>query len=134
MKIKTQPDNYSCGIYSIINALTVYGEELSREEVKPLTGTTRNGTDEKGLQKALTELGYKYRVYQTKNKNNAWRWVLNNAKNKPLILYVDGDHWLVAAGRIKNKIILLDSVDNAHIVGKEELLKRWKPYWGMSLQ
>jgi|WetSurMetagenome_2_1015567.scaffolds.fasta_scaffold08886_6 ABC-type bacteriocin/lantibiotic exporter with double-glycine peptidase domain len=135
MKLKTQPDNYSCGIYSIINALMIYGENLSREEVINLTHTTRNGTDEKGLINALEELGYKYKIYTTKNKDNAWRWVLSNSANYPLILYVDKDHWLVVAGRIKNKVILLDSVDTAHIVDKQELLKRWQDtnYWGIKV-
>lgn len=128
MKIKTQPDNYSCGVYSIINALIVYDEELSRKEVQNLTGTTLNGTSEKGLQKALTKLGYKYRVYDSKNKNNSWRWVLNNSNKKPLILYVDKDHWLVIAGRIQNKVIALDG----HILNKKELLERWDG-WGMSI-
>lgn len=134
MKVKIQPDNYSCGIYSVINALLVYGENLSREEIKPLTGTTsREGTDEKGIQKALTELGYRYKVYTTKKSDNAWRWILNNSKNRPLILYLDKNHWLVVAGRVKNKVILIDSCSSAEIIGKKELLLRWKPYWGMSI-
>ncbi len=134
MKLQTQPDGYSCGIYSIINALSVYDEELSRLKVGALTDTTKkNGTNERGIQKALCELGYKYRVYKTENPNLAWRWVLRHSINHPLILYVDHDHWLAVAGRVRNKVILLDSYDTAHVVGKKELLERWqdKNYWGM---
>jgi ABC-type bacteriocin/lantibiotic exporter with double-glycine peptidase domain len=136
MMARTQPDDYSCGIYSIINALIVYGENKSRREVGALTQTTENGTDEEGIKQALTELGYKHRVYTSQNGNNAWRWILRHAGFNPLILYVDGDHWLVVAGRIQNKVVLLDSLNNAHIVNKTELLDRWKDkksYYGISI-
>jgi len=114
----------------------VYGEDLSRQEVESLTSTTkRNGTDTAGLKSALTKLGYNYQIYETTIANNAWRWVLTNSINYPLILYVDKEHWTVIAGRIQNKVIMLDSVASALIVGKEELLKRWKDktYWGMKI-
>lgn len=136
MKIKTQPNNYSCGIYSIINSLIVFGDNKSPEEIKEFTHTTsRNGTDEIGIKNALNNLGYTTKEYLTQNKNNAWRWVLNNSINYPLILYLDKkEHWIVVAGRIRNKVILIDSLDTAHIVGKEELLSRWgNQYYGIRI-
>jgi ABC-type bacteriocin/lantibiotic exporter with double-glycine peptidase domain len=128
MKIKTQPNNYSCGIYSIINSLIVFGDSKTPEEVGEFTSTTKEGTDTPGIYNALDNLGYKYKVYKTRNKNNAWRLVLTNSINYPLILYLDKDHWAVITGRIKNKVILIDSFDTAHIDNKQELLARWSNF------
>ena len=136
MKIKTQPNDYSCGIYSIINSLMVYGDSKTPEEVNLFTLTTKEGTDTKGIYNALSNFGYKYRVYKTKNKNNAWRWVLNNSIKYPLILYLDRDHWAVISGRIRNKVILVDSFDTVHIDNKTELLSRWSNlgnFWGLKV-
>jgi ABC-type bacteriocin/lantibiotic exporter with double-glycine peptidase domain len=136
MKIKTQPNDYSCGIYSIINSLIVFGDSKTPQEVGEFTLTTTEGTDTKGIYNALDNFGYKYKVYKSKNKDNAWRWVLNNSIMYPLILYLDKDHWAVVAGRIRNKIILIDSFDTAHIDNKEELLTRWNnsgSFWGIKV-
>jgi ABC-type bacteriocin/lantibiotic exporter with double-glycine peptidase domain len=136
MKIKTQPNNYSCGIYSIINSLIALGDEKSPEEVQELTKTTFEGTDTKGILNALDGFGYKYRKYNTRDRNSAWRWVLNNSVSYPLILYLDGDHWAVIAGRIQNRVILIDSFDTVHITDKAELLTRWNNYnwyWGLRI-
>lgn len=136
-KIKTQPDNYSCGIYSIINALLVYDDHRNREEIKELSKTTyRKGTDEIGIKNCLTELGYKSREYVTKNKNAAWRWVLKNSISYPLILCTeDNQHWAVVIGRIRNKVILVDYED-IKIIGKQELLLDWSykgSFWGLKI-
>ena len=137
MKIKTQPNNYSCGIYAIINALIAFGDNKSPAEIQEYTNTTyRNGTSEKGIKNALNEFGYKTKEYKTQNKDNAWRWVLNNSINYPLILYLNTDHWAVIAGRIKNRVILIDSYDNPSIDNKEELLEKWYNiwYWGLKVK
>ncbi len=135
MQIRTQPNDYSCGIYSIINSLIVFGDSKSPKEVGEFTFTTENGTTEKGIINALNNFGYKTKVYKSSNGENAWRWILNNSINYPLILYVDNDHWIVIAGRISNKVILIDSWEKAEIIGKE-LLERWycsREYFGIKV-
>ena len=135
--MKYQPDNYSCGIYSIINALEAFGDKKSPIEVKYLTDTNKNGTSEKGILTALKEFGYKPVEYKTTNPNNAWKWVLNNSINYPLILIVDEwEHWIVVAGRIKNRIIYLDSKEGCFIYDKKSLLDKWsyKGYYGIKIK
>jgi hypothetical protein len=127
MKIKTQPDNYSCGIYSIINSLIVYGDSYTREEAKEVSGTTyRNGTSEKGIQHALSCIEYSSKEYLSKQEDHAWRWVLKNSTTSPLILIVDkNEHWRAVIGRIRNKGSIIGD-KYTQIVDKSELLARWK--------
>lgn len=137
--MKYQPDNYSCGIYSIINALEVYGDRKSRDEVIEVSGTTKEGTDKYGILNALKEFGYNPIEYKTNNKENAWKWVITNAINYPLILIVDErDHWIVIAGRIRNKIVYIDSSVNegCFILDKSQLLEKWgyRGYYGIKIK
>lgn len=128
-KIRTQPDKYSCGVYAIINSLLSFGDSRRRNQVEKLTSTTWWGTDEKGIKNALLELGYKVKEYKSRSKQNAWEWTLNNSINYPLILIIDNNtHWVVVSGRIRNKVILIDSKEGVSIVGKKEFFHIWENY------
>lgn len=134
--MKTQPNNYSCGVYAVINALLTLGDEKSPKEVQELTGTDKNGTSENGILNALINFGYQPKEYKTNNKDNAWRWVLSNSIEHPLILIVENwEHWVVIAGRIKNKVIWIDSdpKNTVRILNKQELIELWgyRGYYGI---
>lgn len=137
--MKTQPDEYSCGVYAVINALSAIGDEKSPDEVLEYTETDENGTSEKGIKNALEAFGYIVQEYTTHNSNNAWRWVLTNSINYPLILIIEKwNHWVVIAGRLKNKVILIDSdpKNTVAVLGKFELLNKWgyRGFYGIKIK
>lgn len=137
--MQTQPNNYSCGVYAVVNALSAVGENLNPVEVAEYTQTTRAGTSETGIINALRMYGYQTHEYRTKQPINAWKWVLHNSIQHPLILLVEKwEHWVVIAGRIKNKVMLIDSdpKNSVAVVGKQELLERWgyRGYYGIKIK
>lgn len=134
--MQTQPNNYSCGVYAVVNALLALGDKHSPQEVRQYTGTTSEGTSEHGILNALKAYGYPAKEYVSNQTNPAWRWVLKNSIHYPLILIVEKwEHWVVVAGRIQNKVILIDSdpKNTVEVLSKWELLEKWgyRGYYGI---
>jgi ABC-type bacteriocin/lantibiotic exporter with double-glycine peptidase domain len=127
-----QPNSYSCGAVSLVNAARTLGVELSYDDAKRLTGTTaRDGVDERGLINAIAEVGLHYHEYTTSNSQNGWRWLLKWSKTTPLILCLDSyQHWSTVTGRIGRKVILVDprarnGESGVHPIARVDLLERW---------
>lgn len=131
----TQPNRWSCGTLAILNAITALGGETDYETVYRAVGNTvRDGTDEYGILEGLIELGYRGWEYKGKNPDSAWRYVSERCGEYPIVLLVDDwRHWVVATGKLGNKVVVVDSDPNkkknesgALVLSKPELLERWK--------
>ena len=116
-----QPNNYTCGIYAIVN-LTGKSPEI----VSQYTDTTREGTTEEGIINCLIKLGYKPKEYRSNNPNNAYRWL---KRNNSVILVDKWDHWIA----IKNNTVY-DSIEGNNPLTRD-ILEKWsyRGYYGIRL-
>lgn len=135
---KYQINYFECGTRSIQNALSTLGVEIDRDEIRPLAGTNRVwGTSKRGIVSAIRKLGFKATIYQTRNKENAWRWLKRNAVAYPIIALVDvGCHWSTFSGVVADRVILVDPSQyqtkkapdgtGTFCYSKAEALDRWE--------
>jgi len=130
----TQPDNYTCGTYALLNVLRSLGSDSTRAEIKSLAHTTtRKGTTTGGIMYALGYLHYGAREYETSDPELAWRQIRRWASHRPIIALVDGrEHYTVVSGVLDKKIIVIDSGANvlngemgAFPYSKQDWLRRW---------
>ena len=130
-----QPNRYSCGTLSVLNAIMSLGGESTYEDVYAAIGTTsRDGTSDDGILSGLSLLGYRGWEYKGKNPDCAWRYVSENCGKTPVILLVDDwKHWIVATSKASRKVVVIDSDPNtrkneagAIVYDKQSLLSRWK--------
>jgi|WetSurMetagenome_2_1015567.scaffolds.fasta_scaffold335185_3 hypothetical protein len=129
-----QSNNYECGTRAIQNAFIALGVDyIDRDEIKGVAGTNRStGTSKRGIVRAAKFHGFRPTVYQTKNKELAWRWAYRNAVKYPCVVLVDDEaHWATLSGIFGKCVILIDPSDledgtiGAYNLSKEELLDRW---------
>jgi ABC-type bacteriocin/lantibiotic exporter with double-glycine peptidase domain len=129
-----QTNSYECGTRAIQNAFIALGyDHIERNDIKIIAGTNRYiGTTKRGIVRAVKFHGFVPTVYQTQNKELAWRWALRNAMKYPCIVLVDNrGHWSTLSGVFGKKVTLIDPSDmrdgamGAYALSKEELLERW---------
>lgn len=129
-----QRNSFECGLRAIQNAFIALGVDyIERSEIKDISGTTRSeGTSKRGILRATKFHGFCPTVYQTRNKELAWKWMLRNAAKYPCIVLVDEwAHWALVSGVMDKRVTLIDSSDlgdgtiGAYSLDKEELLDRW---------
>lgn len=135
--VRYQTTKYSCGPASIANALKCLGKKVQEKNIIKLSNTTKKlGTDEHGIIKAITELGYNNNSFTTTNNNIAWNWIKKELYNgNPVILCVyNWSHWITAIGIMGDLIILIDPArtkrnkkENGILtLNKRDLIKTWK--------
>ena len=142
--MKLQNNSYSCGVYAVMNAAKCLGIDLPRKKIVQYSGTTKNGTSERGIIRTLRrnkfiahEFEFSSYSYDN-NKKRAIRILKNSLRNSnPVILCVDkNNHWCTVIGMLGNKFILFDSdmdLENkkehgTQIVKENELVERWANY------
>ena len=112
MKAYSQETRYSCGASAIRNCISALGGQVPSEKyVRRIAGTTINGTNETGIVKALSKLGYQCESYYTENTLN-----YKNKLSKVLqagsvaITIIDNQiHWIAVVGYSNRKITFVDS-------------------------
>jgi len=124
-----------CGPAALQNALKIHGVRVGQGKLAKLLGTSDDGTDEHDLIGALDRLGCQWHELNTRNKNEARRWLIKFAPVAPLLLCVDSwDHWITVAGCCGPRLWLLDSSNepwNTCGLGRwpltpKTILKRWR--------
>jgi len=135
-----QKSRFSCGAACLRNALQVLGRSVTEHEVRRRARTTAHGgTSERDMLRAIHSYGYKARVgrWQRRREDGkaAWRWLCEELDaGHPVILNVDDlSHWVLAVGRMGNKVAISDPQRSRGIVpgrvvklyGKRTFLKRW---------
>ena len=134
MRYQSRPGK--CGPAVIVNALRCFGKRVSERSISKLAGWSENGVDEFGIQKCLTELSYSFEENEVSNRDEAWGWLVKQlTAGRPVIIYIFNDqHWVLAAGVVNGRIIMIDSgntkgnhkENGVHVLGRVEFLKRWR--------
>jgi ABC-type bacteriocin/lantibiotic exporter with double-glycine peptidase domain len=132
--MRFQTRSYSCGAAAVVNALRCFGKRIAERHIWPLADTTDDGTDEEGILKALSSLGYSTSEVKSVTKKEAV-WELNQALALfPVILSVQQEkHWVTVIGMICDRYIIVDpartersKAENGVIMmSRRELLKYW---------
>jgi ABC-type bacteriocin/lantibiotic exporter with double-glycine peptidase domain len=134
MQYKYQVNSWECGVVSIRNALLTLGVDVDRQRIRELARANHSGTSKMGIKRAIQELDFKAVVYQTKNPDYAYRWLVKWSRFYPIILLLDDmEHWGTSVGRSLDgcKTILIDSSHDggdrmgAHVLDRNEVLSRW---------
>lgn len=134
--MKYQEKSHTCGLASIVNGMRCKGIRTTENKINRWAKTTKGGTDEKGMQEALSRLGCVLNVINGTSGSECWAELYDYLlKGCPVILCVDqSTHWVVAGGLIGDLVIVFDSGTNASnmrengvaIKNKKQLLSKWR--------
>ncbi len=137
---EVQRAGFSCGAACLRNALQVLGKSVDEQEVRRRARTTpQDGTSETDLCRAIRSYGYRPRVGRWSRRREdaqaAWTWLCKELDaGHPVILNVDDlSHWVLAVGRIGDRIAISDPQRVGRIVpgrvvklySRRKLLGRW---------
>lgn len=142
--MKLQEDVAGCGPAALCNALEAAGERLSQEVAYKLTGCTgTRGTNERGLMRAIANLGHRAIQLRESDPGVALMtlrgYLLHGV---PCVVLLDGaGHWGVAAGTLGPRICLVDSADGGVLscLEPDVFMSRWensgdrRPYYALAL-
>lgn len=134
--MKLQERMFSCGPAAVRAALYVLGHRVSEATLRKRAGTTPEGTDEKGLMRAIRSYGHKPKEYQSESRRASWAWLKGAlGRGKPVLLCVDQwDHWVAAVGRLGGKVLIFDpdsspgrrkKYSGLEVYTEQELWIRW---------
>ncbi|QTD38010.1 peptidase domain-containing ABC transporter [Polaribacter batillariae] len=120
---KFQQDQSDCGVACLLSIIQYYDGTNSLENLRELSGTTKQGTTLLGLYQAANKLGF------TAQGNEADIQAVIDHK-EPLILHVVIEerlqHYVVCYGYENNKFIIGDPAKGITTYTKEQLQKIWK--------
>ena len=127
MQLQSAP--HGCGPAAIANALEALGNRVSQDAAATLARTDAEGTDERGIKRALRMLGFAPQEFSTGDRSAAWHLVCGALlMGYPCLLAVDNDsHWVPALGLLGGMVLVVDSADGGLIQSLEQraLLQRW---------
>jgi len=137
--VELQQRKYSCGPAAVRAALYVLGHRVTEAALRKWASTTSEGTDERGILRAIHHYGHVGREYQTKLGRRSWLWIRSSiGRGRPVLLCVDQwDHWVAAVGRFGNQILVFDpdssggrkkKYSGLEVYTEVELLNRWEYY------
>lgn len=134
--MRFQELDYSCGAAAFLNCLRVFSMKIDEKTARELCHTQSDGTNEKNIIRALNRLGFEAKELYHEKFKNAYAELQNALSNgSPVILCVDNyAHWVLATGKIGEKIILFDSANSPknksengiQILSKDQLRRRWQ--------
>lgn len=118
MGIYQQPKAWQCGPFALKHALLVHGILVPEQEIARAAGTTRHGTDEKGLGKAARKYGCELLLIRRLDPDRARRELVRHLRKEiPCLLPIeDWSHWATVVKEEKGSFILLDSQEPGVIV------------------
>ncbi len=144
--MKIQRDKYSCGPVAIVNALRALGIKVPERRVRAHTASKKGqGTTEHGIRNALERLDFTT-VEMTLDSSTELDFQHLYAQvsfGNPVLLHVDGDHWIAAIGVMGPLIIVFDSENipenksesGVYVYNARQLCSRWKrPRYGIIIQ
>jgi ABC-type bacteriocin/lantibiotic exporter with double-glycine peptidase domain len=134
--VELQERKFSCGPAACRAALYVLGHNVTEAALRKYAGTTPEGTDEKGIMRAINHYGHRTKEFQAESLKHSWSWLKKAlGQGKPVLLCVDQwDHWIAAVGRLGGKIIIFDpdssqgrkKYSGLKVYNEHDLGKRWK--------
>lgn len=135
-----QERNYTCGPAAVRAALYFLGHNVQEATVRKWAKTTpKDGTDEKGILRALNHYGHKGVEYQSPASRKSFQWLKENiSKGHPVLLCVDSwNHWVSAVGLFGSEVIIFDpnkpagkqrKYSGLKTYKRQDLLARWGCY------
>ena len=94
-----------------------------------MSGQTTDGTNSRGLEKALKSIGIlAERLYERRSDvARSFLWSAINAGKSSVLLVDEFDHWVSVVGVIGKRYVVADSADNELLLfySEDELLQRW---------
>ena len=134
--MEPQQRRFSCGPSAVRAALYVLGHTISESSLRHWAGTTPEGTDERGVMRAIHHYGHKTREYQEESIKVSWNWLKTTlSRGRPVLLCVDDwDHWVAAVGRFGGKVMIFDPArergrkmySGLRFYSEQELASRWR--------
>src|SRR3990167_9364841 len=120
MQLQSAP--HGCGPAAIANALEALGNRVSQDAAATLARTDAEGTDERGIKRALRMLGFAPQEFSTGDRSAAWHLVCGALlMGYPCLLAVDNDsHWVTALGLLGGMVLVVDSADGGLIQSLEQ--------------
>lgn len=129
--MKYQQKWFNCGPAALGNALECLNIKVSQDELDRLCGSTLQGTNEKGLIRAITKLGLEPRIISNRNAQSVVTTIGTSIYNsRPVIACVDNwEHWFAVVGLLGIKYIVVDSAteDLVLCLDAKQLEARLKP-------
>lgn len=109
--MELQERAYSCGPAAIRSALYVLGHTVREATIRRWARTTpQDGTDEKGVMRAVHHYNHKTKEYQSESSRKSWQWLKYTlGEGKPVLLCVDSwNHWVAAIGTLGGQVMIFD--------------------------
>jgi hypothetical protein len=107
-----------CGAYSFRHSLLLLGTPMTKSRARKLTKSTVSGTNETNIKRGIRQLGYKLGEIETYSIKSFSSYLDKSIKlGSPVILWINWDpdsfndtgHWVVCAGKVGKKYIIIDS-------------------------
>lgn len=129
--MRRQTSDNDCGPTAIANAFEVHHRRVGLRGLRELVGTTREGSDETDLIRALLAYGCGVDAFSGDGALQAGAWILDaSAAGRPVILCVDRwDHWVTTIGAIGRQVTIYDparDTGGAFVLRLEDLRRRWE--------
>lgn len=108
--MELQEKKFSCGPSALRAALYMMGRTVTEAALRKWAGTTPDGTDERGMLRALSHYGVRGKEHQLESAKESWKWLRRKlSRGRPVILCVDSwQHWLTVVGTIGGKVLVFD--------------------------
>lgn len=122
IKMLTQEDNYDCGITCLLTIIRYYKSDASKDYLKEISNTTKDGTSMYGLIEAAKTLGFKA-IGKTGSVEKI------NKKSVPLIAHIKINeqknlyHYVIISKITNKKIIIKDPSNKIKELKLEEFKK-----------
>lgn len=119
-----QHDQSDCGVACLLSIVKFHGGSHSLEQMRKLSGTSRQGTTLLGLMQAAQALGFEAEGMEAESVDNL------KELNEPAILHVLMDnrlhHYIVFYGFDQGKVIIGDPAHGVQVLTKDELSAIWQ--------
>jgi len=134
--MRLQERGYSCGPAALRAALYVLGHRLTEAALRRHATTRPEGTDEKGIMRAVSHYGHRPREYTSDNRKKSWAWIKDNVgRGRPVLICSDSwNHWIAVVGRLGGKLLVFDPdssngrrkrYSGLEIYNEHDLSERW---------
>jgi ABC-type bacteriocin/lantibiotic exporter with double-glycine peptidase domain len=132
-----QEKKYSCGAASIRAILSIVGINVSEEEVRLVSNTTKEGADEYDLGRALTYYGLEHTHLECYSGEYSWRKLRKRLnEGYAVVCCVDKwTHWIGTIGVLGPKVVVFDPAfgdgsretpEGTVVYSKEDFHQIWK--------
>ena len=135
--MELQERGYSCGPSALRAALYVLGHNVTEASLRRWSGTTPEGTDEKGIIRAVKHYGHGAREHNSESLKRSWGWLKDTVgRGKPVLLCVDEwNHWIAVIGKLGGKLLVFDPdsspgrrkrYSGLEVYSEQDLGMRWR--------